>query len=1165
MTMAAFVPAALAQPAGEVRTDAAISELLSYSVPAEDWQEHLKKRKQAGWVPPPLPAPSRDSTDILQLARHWRTDSPEDRDTVEPSAAVRERLLALCEEDPAMFAYLSGRFSSSQDGVVARIQKLHDRLVADAATKDEQALTALSTVRHWLMAEAGLFREDLKADAERYFTTPHDADWRVVLDVKTAFEVLQKVEPTTALALLLRHARGEPPLARCLALLRLQTMKDAPPGPWRYELQKIVTTREVSAVIRARALKGLAEVDWPGKVEWVLTLLDDADLGQVQKDKYDKEEPLALLMKPAPDVWVPKIIPLVGNPNRAVHENAVRCLVQFARADALRPLLPWLSDPKWALEEKGRQSLLYDLDDVDLPESVPGLLWVLEHDSEGALESAASALAHYHAEQAVPALKKAIAKEPELRRRKALVGSLLDLGGMSLEEQGQAVEEYSLITATREGREALENEWMTLPFEKPKSIVAADKRLLVTTGMVIVDEKSHQSDALAEMLARRVEELRQKKRVDVADALESRASLWPTPASARLLAARLRAGRISADWLWDVFFNLSSALTNLEGAHDFPPNIAAVAAVLLKDDARMRQILTSGSAEAQAMLLACARLRRTPLPLEAVGGLLGSKHILCARAAERYLEAEDSAQARAMLLRRFKGEARIFGARMNHDPGHFSYGSLGEVQDQLRKQVLVAQKPLEIHALLSAGYWGDVGQVWVEVEGEKATLVNDQGGDRHRTRPLTAAELAELRAYVSQHRVDDLPPLTLPVDDGVQYEYVHLTAEGGRRVFMNNPGTYSGGLEGHGSRHVPPHDGDNEVDDAVYVGLVKLFQKLMEDKSGLEVSYRTEAPLAGLKIVIPSEEKNVRAVMEQNGVLMVNAARPGSGAGHWMAAAENGQDDKPGEIQDGPPLTQPNGGFAEGFHAFEHMVNAPWLASAAGGHVRTGEREKDEVKGLWLCREKQEPELIVKGTFASPITSLDGRWVVAARELGRSWAEPNDVVRINIATHEVFPLKLEPADDFSTVTRLPHSGKILISRARDSVVPGIVPQEGPEKKEYHLLDPATGGLERVRGEFGPLGDETWRPLQPTDEPGVVWASVSKYGKEGRLQHVALGRYDLRTFSFTKVMDIPRWNVNSMDFWVDEKTRRVFLAKGDLLSFPLPNQEKKGPGKASVKQ
>ena len=45
-----------------------------------------------------------------------------------------------------------------------------------------------------------------------------------------------------------------------------------------------------------------------------------------------------------------------------------------------------------------------------------------------------------------------------------------------------------------------------------------------------------------------------------------------------------------------------------------------------------------------------------------------------------------------------------------------------------------------------------------------------------------------MREFLSENHVDDLPPLNTAVADGMQYEFVRLSREGGRRVFMNNPG-----------------------------------------------------------------------------------------------------------------------------------------------------------------------------------------------------------------------------------------------------------------------------------------------------------------------------------------------------------------------------------------
>ena len=62
-----------------------------------------------------------------------------------------------------------------------------------------------------------------------------------------------------------------------------------------------------------------------------------------------------------------------------------------------------------------------------------------------------------------------------------------------------------------------------------------------------------------------------------------------------------------------------------------------------------------------------------------------------------------------------------------------------------------------------------------------------------------------MRALLSANRIDSLAPLITDVFDGMQYEYVHLTKEGGCRVFMNNPGDEPSGA------------------DAIYVDLVDFF------------------------------------------------------------------------------------------------------------------------------------------------------------------------------------------------------------------------------------------------------------------------------------------------------------------------------------------------------
>jgi len=66
--------------------------------------------------------------------------------------------------------------------------------------------------------------------------------------------------------------------------------------------------------------------------------------------------------------------------------------------------------------------------------------------------------------------------------------------------------------------------------------------------------------------------------------------------------------------------------------------------------------------KAQLALLAGARYTHDKLPVELVGKLLDSPDRALAKAAESYLEVEDSAEARKLVLARRRGQAYILGA-----------------------------------------------------------------------------------------------------------------------------------------------------------------------------------------------------------------------------------------------------------------------------------------------------------------------------------------------------------------------------------------------------------------------------------------------------------------------------------------------------------------------
>lgn len=1076
--------------------DAGISELLSWTADAPDWQEHLKRRMSEGWKPPARVSSTPDQRDDLDtLIDHWKSHPYGHREE-KPDAATRERLLKACEDQPAAFESVGFRFEPTDAGVTQRIQQLYQRMPATS----EEEKKAKGKARDWLMCEAGLLRTELRQEADTAFQHALERTRRSYLDA------FLRHEPAEGEKLLLQHMQDTEPASRLLALLRLY---DQDAARWRSSLQKLVESNAAPA-LRIEALQALAAKPWPGSDEWLLSLFRYAELGYIKED-YHTTEPFAEIVKAAPEAWIPRLTPLVGITNRAVHDNAVRCLVQFhhpnIREDALKPLLPWLNNPAWALdaEHDGRLRLIQSLDRVNLPLSVPGLIWVLEHDEDYTRSGAADALAHYKAREAIPALRKALLKEDDDHHQRAIASALLKLNAFSDAELVDGIEALVDQNLTKEKRAALRASTDPLSFsDQPKLPQTLLARIAI--GQCAGDLDVDLRESVAKTLLQRAKALRPKNSA-LADALELHIADWETPANQELLRLRLLKGHLSAEWVW----RLLESAPSIENA---PAVSQAIIAVADRDGEAAAKLLADTESNAQAMLLACARLKRLALPVKAVQPLLSSEHILLKRAALLYLEALDTAEARRIVWSHFPGEAHILGARMGYDPGHFTFGAFNHLEDMLRQRVLAKDRPEEIHALLTAGYWGDAGQLWVEKRSNGPWLVNADGQGRQRVRKLKQDEYAALMRFFSDHQVNELPPLTLSVDDGLQVEHVHITREGGTRVFMNNPGM---------GEELQPSD-------SVYASLVAAYRDLIRDTSLLAVEYRG---VPGLKLEIAAEKMPVQCVWERAGQFFVHARLPGTRRDRWCQLDGT---PAPGEF---PSVMDPRDAGYD-----SHLQTASRLSSG----IRVGEHPQTKKRGVW----HEKGEWITDGVFAHPVVSADGKVVVVSRAHGKHWGEPNDVVRIELDTKKVIPVDLPPADDFSVITRLSETGKILLFRSRNEPVPGIQPKEGPQKPEYHLLDASTGKLERVKGEFQPLHDETWRPLQNTAKQGIVWAALP-FMEKGRRTGTLIGRYDLSRFNFETVMKVPVLQFGSMDFWVGESKKRVWIVvNNDLLSLPMPD-------------
>ena len=99
-----------------------------------------------------------------------------------------------------------------------------------------------------------------------------------------------------------------------------------------------------------------------------------------------------------------------------------------------------------------------------------------------------------------------------------------------------------------------------------------------------------------------------------------------------------------------------------------------------------------------------------------------------------------------------------------------------------------------------------------------------------------------------------------------------------------------------------------------------------------------------------------------------------------------------------------------------------------------------------------------------------------------------------------------------------------------------------------LVDAATGVTQPIAGEFRPISQQTFRPLQKTSRLNEFWAAIPDPEKN----ETEVGIFDTNHFGFRALMRIPKIKFNSMYMWVDEAGAKVyFVYRGHLLALPLP--------------
>lgn len=1104
-----------------------------------DVEEEAQNKRPPGFYDADKAPP--DDAPLEELIDYWsRWTNASGREARKPSDAVRKRLLAGSESDPEILPRLLPLIPDNAEAA-ERVKKLYDASQGSATLDDAWR----KSVRAWLKFNSKYFLDELLTLARKV----RDKDSSVEND--EALSALAKVDPETAEPMLQALSVGGQPRTAAVALALLyrnaRAAKDATAEEkYRARLQMVAADHNAPAHARATAIETLTLTEWPGRDEWYLSLFEDETLLGMRDGSFGFS-PLTYLFARDPEKWIPVMTRLVEGKNQRLRDAAASCLIVFqnrqARKDALRPLLPWLADPDWARQSGDhRLRLIQSMNFIDMPESVPGLIWVVENDKNEYHRSyAAESLAKYKDPRAAPALQKALSEEKDESHRARIIKGLLACGGMPEAEQVAALEAYAAKLSTPEGRADV---------ERYRSYGDNPLPLIVGVGQFIARQKDA-PDNLVRAVLDRAESLRSKTPIQ-ASILLGIAQGWQAKQVDLDMLRRIGTGTADAATIANALARREklreSVGPELQSLTALGGSAQSVAAILLADEALALSILSSSDERAQLALLACARLTQTALPVAQVGALLRSKNADLSLASERYLLAEDSREAQQLLWEHHPQQAFITGWRENIELiGGDNFYAMERAEEKLRAELFkTVDAPQEVFALL-----GNIEQPLrvLRIYPKRAVYTHYEDASRYRERVISGEELASFKNFVTTNSLTEQgPQFGYCHHNCLVSEFLSLNRQAGRRVFS--------------------HRGSGE-----WGTLLANFDLLGRDS---KVHYRLEDEIKGLEVLLADEALSVKDVWQRGDDLRVLVEREAIAEEVKQEETESSDDDEDAEVAAraerrrreierararvswrslrdtklGAVTAQPEGytildeaALDIDENDFPSHLNERLAQATAGGYVvLAGNLGKG---GLWKkAAGRKAVSISSEGVYANPLLTPDGVWVVAAKA-DTNWGRPNDVIRFNLKTGREYRVNLPPAEQFEPVTYLSAHGKVLLRRASDEH--DIREAAVPAAPEFYLLNASTGQTQLVKGVFEPLLQEGKRFLQPTGSADEFWVAVP----DRRKNQTQVGRYSLGDFSLQTLLVVPHLIFDSTRMWVDEAGLKLYIVyEGQLLRLPL---------------
>lgn len=805
--------------------------------------------------------------------------------------------------------------------------------------------------------------------------------------------------------------------------------------------------------------------------------------------------------------------------------------------------------------------------------------------------AAISALGMQGDMRAAPALRR-ILPEVEDYERGTLVKALVLCNGFTLAEQADALEALARIFAKQnEAEKAIEaaaNAMNTAAIamsdaESPRELRysntnsasnsmravsplnPADLKQMLGLQLIQIKEVS---DLLVRELVQRIDVL-DKNDPPVAAALRSMFLNWQSSAINSLLLRDLKNGKSNPDAvvkLLSIRKELREKQPNdVYDIRTGTQTALGISACLIEADADYAAILAGENSEAKIAMLACARLIRARLPVQETAKYLDGKDKMLGMAAERYLESEDSPEARALVLSLHPNEAKILGATTAFQPERAASSPLiGELfssvdpsfnrqiyyllfgADQFRDIEKRLQKEVKENADLMGIY--SYADNIIRIYKDKAVFSWEEDQSRYRERTLKKEEFDYFKGYLAHHKVDELVPFLACTSQCDARQLLMLGRQGGRRVFV------------HMSR-TPQF----------FVDLEAMFQDMRRPPAKLH--YALEKDIPGLEILFADENLTAETVWKSGSDFRLLVAdkikrkeinREIVEAEESLAEAETGETDqraseetvwqlqKKREFDDFSWFNFNGSGLAAPVAQPEQVEFLPirdsfavqppsgqWKAKSAGVEIRADSEGLYKIGGGKFTN-------IGSGSYDSPVATANGRWAIVTKY---SDDEGTGLVRVKLATGKEFEVLTENYPITRAVAFVPAIGKVLVTGYNDEEYDhhGYGGKTDDDNRNYFWLDPETGAIQPVSGEVRPLGQQKFRSLQPTAAAFEFWAAIPNLKKN----ETDVGIYNSKTLTFKSTLKIPRINFNSMDMWIDEQEGKIyFVYNGHLLALPL---------------